>query len=287
MRYTPGDPQLERVFEIPDGSRTLSVEATPGGRLYFGEYFLNPERSEARIFGSEDGANWDVVHTFPCNTVRHVHSVVHDPYRGGEWVMTGDYGDEAGLWFTDDHFQTLRPVATGAQCYRAVSVVPLPQGLIVPMDSASETNWVQLYDPERDDLTRLQPLIGSVMHIGRAGQRVVLSTSVEPSTVNVEQAASLMACDPEGDLENWGELERAPKDLGWLGSFSHYFQYPTWLLPGGPGSDRWLFATGRGLRGRDGRLMRYTQEPAATRHHPTQENSTCAESSAGSTVTVA
>src|SRR5690606_31660451 len=123
------------------GSRPLHLLRT-NTKVYFGEYFGNPDRSEVRIFCTRDGRSWTTCHTFKEGEIRHVHSLVYDSYRSGIWVCTGDLGDESALWYTADDFRTIKAVYRGGQANRAVSIIPLPNGLVVPMDSPLEENYI-------------------------------------------------------------------------------------------------------------------------------------------------
>jgi len=75
----PGEHRFREVLRIPRGSRPLNICLTSAGRVYFGEYFNNPDRDAVHVYGSENGEHWSVVHTFPAGTIRHVHNVVEYP----------------------------------------------------------------------------------------------------------------------------------------------------------------------------------------------------------------
>ena len=202
------------------------------------------------------------MHTFDAGAVRHVHGVFHDPYRGGEWVLTGDRGEECALWFTPDGFRTLEPVVRGVQRARAVTVLPTPKALVVPMDSPVERNWIQLLDPGSGRLEPVAELPGSSFHSGRAGELLLVSTAVERSRVNTAQYAALFA---SLDGERWCEVARLERDLPLLRNAPPFFQWPTLALPAGTGSDEHVFATGQALRGLHGALLRFPVAEVASR----------------------
>lgn len=245
---------FEQVHEVARGTRPLNLCLAPGGRVYFGEYFQNRSRNEVHVFGSDDGLSWSVVHSFPPGTVRHVHGVFHDPWRGGEWVLTGDEGPEVGLWLTTDGFRTLEPVVRGVQEGRAVSVIPVPRGLIVPMDSPQVQNHIQLLDVASGHLEPVAELPGSAFHAARAGPVLLVSTTVERSRVNLDPRAALFA---SLDSEHWRPVARFERDLAFLGDRRGYLQYPTLVLPSGANPGPWVFASGQALRGLHGRLLRW------------------------------
>ena len=135
LHRAAGADRFEVAHRIERGSRPLNVGLAPSGRLFFGEYFGNPDRAEVHVYGSDDGRSWEVAHTFPAGSIRHVHGVHADPYRGGVWVLTGDDDQESGLYWSDDDLATLEPVVSGTQRARAVAVLPRPEAGIVPTDT--------------------------------------------------------------------------------------------------------------------------------------------------------
>lgn len=246
------------VFRLPRGSRPLGLCVHPHSGIYFGEYFSNPRREAVRVFGSEDGSRWSPVHTFPAGRIRHVHGLVHDPYRDGLWVLTGDNDRESGLWFTGDGFDTLEPVVRGTQHARAVSVIPTEKGLIVPTDSPRIENAIQLLELPEARLNSLCPLPGSAFHALETGGLYLISTVAEPSPVNHETGATLFA---SLDGENWRRVDRFPPDtLCRILPFArNILRYPELALTPGDNDTPFVFGFGRSVRGADGRFVRWSR----------------------------
>lgn len=261
LRHTPGSDRLQTVHRVSRGSRPLNLCVAPSGSVFFGEYFQNEDRAEVHVLGSGDGSAFEVVHTFPAGAIRHVHGIHADPHRGGLWVLTGDDGDEAGLWFTPDEFGTLEPVLRGTQAARAVSVLPLEDSLIVPSDTPQERNWIRRLEPETGHLECLHELPGSVFHMTRCGDLYALSTVVERSHVNRDQRPALLV---SRDGLAWHEVARLKRDLTLLENQRAWFQWPTLLLPtGGSDGDR-LLASGQALAGAHDRLLQWDMEDLST-----------------------
>lgn len=256
MHCDPGADRFTVAHRVTRGTRPLNVCRAESGRLYFGEYFGNAARHEVHVYGSDDGRTWDVAFTFPRGAVRHVHAIVHDPYRRGLWVLTGDDGREAGIWWTDDEFRTLVPVVRGCQAARAVSALPAPKGLLVPSDSPLEPNFVRLLDPRSGSMQPLVAVPGSVFSVGRTRSLYLVSTALEPSTVNVDPLVALYA---SADGEAWAPVARFERDLRWLRDERGYLQYPMVLLPDGESTDGSVLATGQALAGLHGRLLRWDE----------------------------
>jgi hypothetical protein len=256
-----GARQFREVLRIDRGSRPLNLCRTSGGRMYFGEYFGNPNRDAVHIYGSGDGQRWSVVHTFPAGAVRHIHNVVEDPYRGGVWVLTGDSDEESGLWFTKDRFQTLDRVFGGTQRARAVSLIPLRRGLIVPTDTPQEQNYVQWGNPETGELTPVAPLPNSAFHASERDGILLVSTTAEPSPCN-DTAAAHVFVSPNG-IE-WHRFDSFRRDWSFLRGRHSFIdravRHPEIELVPGDNNTSFIFGYGRGIRGADGRLLRWTRE---------------------------
>ncbi len=262
VAWCPGDArQFREVLRIDRGSRPLNLCRTSEGRIYFGEYFGNPNRDAVHIYGSGDGQRWSVVHTFPAGAVRHVHNVVEDPYRGGLWVLTGDSDEESGLWFTEDHFRTLVRVFEGTQRARAVSLIPLQRGLLVPTDTPREQNYVQWGDPETGELTPVAPLPNSAFYASEQDGILLVSTVAEPSSCNDTTAAHVYV---SLNGSRWHRFVSFDRDWDFLrGRHSFIDQavrHPEIELVPGDNGTNLIFGYGRGVRGTDGRLLRWTRE---------------------------
>lgn len=256
LHRAAGSDRFDVAHRVVRGSRPLNVCAASSGRLFFGEYFGNTTRDEVHVYASDDGRDWDVVHTFSAGTIRHVHGIVQDPYRDGLWVLTGDDGDEAAIWWTDDEFRTLTTVAQGFQGARAVSVLPTPRGVIVPSDAPFEQNWIQLMDPNTGRMERLAPVPGSVFTVGRTRALYLVSTALEPSPVNLDPHVALYA---SVDAEDWHPITRFARDLSFV-DVRRLLQYPMVLLPSGTLDCGALLATGQSIAGLHGRMLRWSED---------------------------
>lgn len=255
VAQSAGEPRFRVAHRVERGTRPLGLCLAPSGRLFYGEYFGNPRRDEVRVWGSDDGRAWEVVHTFPRGTIRHVHGIHADPHRGGLWVLTGDAGDEAGIWWTADDFRTLEPVVLGTQRARAVTLLPLEAGLLVPMDSPEQQNHVQLFHPESGRFEDLAPVPGSVFHAARTPGLFAVASVVEPSRVNRDRRVALLV---SRDGCTWRVACRLAPDLRLDGRGR--LLYPTLVLPRGTAAWPCLFATGQALAGAHGRLLRWSED---------------------------
>jgi hypothetical protein len=223
---------------------------TPVGKLFFGEYFRNSERDVVHVFGSDDrGNNWEIAYTFRKGEIRHTHGIFYDDFRKGCWVLTGDIGQECRIAFTEDNFRTLSTVFCGNQSVRAVSLIPLAEGLIVPTDTPLEENFIQLLDPKNGHIEPIHPLPGSGFYTATVGEYLLVSTGVEPSKVNRHNHAALFLSKDGG--KTWSELYHQQKDL----LPSKLFQYGVLVLPTGKSDPPFVYAYGRSLRKIDDYLL--------------------------------
>ncbi|MDR5589342.1 hypothetical protein [Christiangramia sp. SM2212] len=185
---------FENVFSGFRGSRPLNVFAdNKENWACFGEYFGNDKRDEVHVYDSVDGVSWNKCYTFPKEAIRHVHGIFADPYRKGYWCLTGDSDSESGLWFTSDRFKTLKKVLSGSQKARAVQIIPTKEGIIVPMDSPLERNYIHYIDLEDKIFTKLKSLPGSAFHATLSNNIYFVTTVTEPSDVNITDSAYVFA----------------------------------------------------------------------------------------------
>jgi hypothetical protein len=268
LHKAAGEPKFSLAHRVERGSHPLNVCVLPSGRAFFGEYFSNSEREEVHVYGSETGREWDVVGSFQVDTIRHVHGIHHDPPRGGLWVLTGDEKHESGLWWTDDEFRTLEPIWRGTQQARAITLFAESWGLVVPMDSPRERNYVQHFDPRTGAIERLAELPGSVLHAGRSERLWLLSTAVERSRVNTSQRPALFA---SADGLEWSSIARLERDRSLCGSRSSLLQRPTIVLPSGRSTGDALCGSGRALRGAHGQLLTWSESEILERLRPRRD----------------
>ena len=260
---------FREVLAIPNGSGPLNICLTPQGQIYFGEYFFNDRRDEVRIFASTDGGeSWSTVYAFARGEVRHVHSIVYDPFRGGCWVTTGDSDAESRIFFTADGFRTLEAVFAGAQRYRTVGLIPSADSLLTATDTPLEPNFIQRLFPESGRSEKVHDVSGSVFGMTRAGRFCIASVAVEPSRVNLAREAKLLVSE---DGEQWFELYRQTKDRWQLpytrllpDTFTElpFFQHGSFELPWGSAEVPLLFVYGQALVNDDDHLLAWDLEKA-------------------------
>lgn len=259
----PGADRFEKVMDIPRGSRPLNLCQFPDGSLYFGEYFSNGprfqtdptlandggqfQRDVVHIYGSPNGYEWQSVYQFPKNTVRHVHGVFYDTHRDCAWILTGDFGDESGIWVTYDKFKTVTAIARGNQAARAVTLFMLPDRLIVPMDSNLEANFINSVDPISGEMTPLADLPGPVISSAIAPDgSLLLSTMVDFTEVEQSEEVCVLTSKSGDEWRVVTRFQRKPDR----------FTHPQ-LLFARQDNDRHVFSYGINVKGYDGCLIEW------------------------------
>jgi len=244
VTLAPGDKQFRVSHRIGRGTRPLHIATSHAGHLFWGEYFDNPNRDEAHIYGSSDrGLTWNVVFTFPRGKVRHIHNIVYDEWGKCFWVLTGDEGRECQILRASADFRSLDVVLSGGQQTRSAALVPAAHGVYFSSDTPSETNHVYSLD-HRGNLSVVADLPSSSSYGCRVGDAVFFSTMAEPSRINAENDVSLF-----GGLEgrDWQQLRHWKKDHWPMG----LFQYGNAFLPDGNNATHVLAVTTVAVKDRD------------------------------------
>lgn len=208
------------------GSRPMVLCATES-TVYYGEYCSNPARSPVHIWALDlSNLSWKSVWRF--DDIRHVHGVFYDKYTRSIWVTTGDHDHEAGIWRTDDDFNSLIKVVGGSQQLRVVQLLFSNNYIFFGSDAPEETNYIYRMDREGECIEKLVPVGGSVFYGCRVGRSFFFSTAVEPSAHNTSLFAEVWRSD---DGVRWNKIISFRKDL-----FSmKYFQYGQVYFPAGKG----------------------------------------------------
>jgi hypothetical protein len=226
ISLAPGETEFRISHDLQRGTRPLHITAAPDKRLFWGEYFDNPQRDEVHIYTSEDrGMTWDVAYTFAKGAIRHVHNIVYDEFENCLWILTGDNGAECRILRASCDLKDVEVVLSGNQQARAVALVPMKNALYFSSDTPVETNHV--YRLERaGNLTKLAGLSSSSIYGCKVGESIFFSTMAEPSAVNSENDVMLLGSH-EG--QTWRQVLKWKKDLWTMG----LFQYGNVLLPDG------------------------------------------------------
>ncbi|MCM8808173.1 MAG: hypothetical protein ABIN23_04950 [candidate division WOR-3 bacterium] len=238
----PDEKEFRSVFKIDRGTRPLGIAVTSDGKIFFGEYFNNPNREEVHIYYSEDGYKWEIVYTFPKKTIRHIHNVLHDPYEDCLWILTGDYGKEAKIIKASIDFKNVDIILEGTQQARAVSMIFRKDKIFYATDTEIEQNYIYSIDRKTYNKEKLFPIPGPSLWSCEVGDSIFFSTHHEPGKFS-NIYAYLIGSKNE---KEWEELLQWEKDS----LNPKLFQYPAIILPYGK-SERYLAGMGRAVKNND------------------------------------
>jgi len=164
------------------------IDNLPGfvSGIYFGEYFGNDSKESVSIYRRSHEGEYEVVHTFEEGEINHIHNIIADHYNDCVWILTGDFGDAAAIWRTDNNFKSVEPVLRGSQQYRACIAFPTKDGLLYATDSQFEENYIRLlsYKNQKAISKKIIPVNGSVIYGCKVKGNYNFSTSTEPGEGN-------------------------------------------------------------------------------------------------------
>jgi hypothetical protein len=211
------------------------------GTIFYGEYFFNPTRSEVNVYkSSDDGQSWQTAYTFKTGEINHVHGIFNDPHSNGLWIFTGDEDQACIAGYTEDDFQTLRVQFSGKQKYRICVPLFRDNEIIYATDSQYEPNTIRKITRDTHQITDLQAIQGSGIYAVDMHNGYAVSTTVEPSTVNLDKASHLWF---SANGESWTEVCSFKKDK-WKASI---FQFGSIRFPHYATNLNTLIITGRAI----------------------------------------
>jgi hypothetical protein len=193
------------------------VTVGPNDTVYFGEYQYSEDRPyTARIVkGTNDGSDWEIAYTFDSGQVWHVHSIYYDRYRNGYWICTGDSNDEAGLYWTDDDFESLVKVGGGSRDWRIVSLIITKDYLYWGSDNPDDGASIFRLDVVNNYLEEILH-IGYVVYYSTmlSDGTMVLSTTFEPDSpfVQAQSPSPETSLWVSRDGANWKKILNLPHD---------------------------------------------------------------------------
>lgn len=249
FRYNKETILFEKCCDIEKGSRPMNLCQGNDGTIYYGEYCYNPQRNPMRIFCSKDnGDTWGVAYTFDHGEINHIHGIFNDPFTGRLWVATGDDDEACIFGYTDDGFKTLVKQFEGSQQYRVCVPLFTEKEIIFATDSQYEQNYIRSIDRETGEVKNLQAIQGSGIYAAQNGKLMLVSTTVEPSEVNIDHSSHLWY---SWDGHNWKELISFEKDC----LPKTYFQFGSIRFPNYEGESDYVVFNGRALKIIDGKTM--------------------------------
>lgn len=223
------------------------------GWIYFGEYFMNPERQPVKVWRvAPDLARWEAAHQFPAGSVRHVHGVYRDPWDAAAlWLAVGDYAGECFFFRTRDRFATLERFGDGSQAWRAVHLFFTPEDVCWLTDSQLETNHAYRMSRASGAVEQGQPLDAPAWYGAMTADGLYVTfTTVERGPAVQTGFSSVLV---SRDAYHWETVYRYKKDF-WRPR--PVFKYGVVSVPSGVMRSNALYLSGEGLVGLDGRSVK-------------------------------
>lgn len=211
FRLTEESARFQKCYSIERGSHTMSLCQDKNGIIYFGEYFGNVQKLPVHIFKSADnGETWETAFTFPHGSINHIHGIFRDPFTDRLWVATGDLDDECIIGYSEDGFKTFVPQYRGSQKFRACNLLFYRDKIVFATDSQYEQNVIRSLDRCTGEIKDLCKIQGSGIYSGQIGDFAFISTTVEPSRVNLDQNSYLWI---SYDGDKWNQILHFEKDI--------------------------------------------------------------------------
>jgi hypothetical protein len=169
------------------GSRPLnmtSVKDIDGfdNGVYFGDYYFNKEQEESGIYRIAN-STLEKVYTFPNGVIDHTHNIICDSKRSCLYIMTGDFGDAAGIWKSSNNFQNVESILRGDQMYRACYGFIANDHLVYFTDSQFTANYMIKLDLNYIHSTSIEKVAqinGPCIYGTYVNGKYLISTSCEP-----------------------------------------------------------------------------------------------------------
>ena len=170
------------------------------GRIYFGEYFGNPEKEDVHIYRYTPGDDRvAVVYTFAPGKARHVHGIYWDEFDESLVCLTGDVDSECRMLRTRDGFASIETIGSGDESWRAVSALFTDDAIYYGTDAEYRTNSIYRLDRLTGDRRELGKVSGTVFYSAVFGGEKFFATTAEDAPSQVENVAALwrVGCDDE------------------------------------------------------------------------------------------
>lgn len=227
-----------------------SITEDEQGNIYFGEYFMNPQRGAVVIWRvNADLSAWAPACQLPG--IRHVHGIYPDPFdKGAFWVTVGDFAGECFLLRTRDNFKTIEKIGDGSQIWRAVNLFFTREHICWLTDSNLESNHACRMERKSGKLEVGQQIDCSAWYGCTTKEGLHIGfTTVEQGPAIMSSESSFLVSE---DAFHWQKIHGFKKDF-WRPV--KVFKYGVIACPSGEMSMKEMYISGEGLVGLDGVSM--------------------------------
>jgi hypothetical protein len=228
-----------------------SINATPEGLIYFGEYGSNKNRESVPVYRSDDGGrSWVEIYTFSPGDIKHIHGCYYDKYTDTVWVCTGDFQDENWLLQADRDFKEVKRYGDGQQRFRTCNLIFTEQEVHWLMDSQLEASYHIKMDRSTQKVTVGQKLMGPVWYIKSLGEGLhIAATAQEIGDGVLDNKIHLYASE---DLHTWKTVKTFDHD----GLPKGYFKFGVIGFADGPQTRDNFYMFFEATKGLDGKSVK-------------------------------
>jgi hypothetical protein len=157
-----------------------SINSTPDGLIYFGEYGNNGNRNSVPVYCSKDGGmSWEEIYTFPAGSIKHIHGCYYDKFTDKVWVCTGDFAGENWLLVADREFENVEKIGDGEQKFRTCNLIFTQKQVHWLMDSQLEPSHHIIMERDTKSITVGQKIMGPVWYIKELEDNIYLAATAQ------------------------------------------------------------------------------------------------------------
>jgi hypothetical protein len=161
-------------FQLLDHNICVTKEYT-----YYGEYFPNVQRRKVNVYRTKDGIEWEIVYSFPKNTIRHLHLLQYDQFSNKIWFATGDLGSECSMGFFEDNFEETVIIGKADQKWRTLEFAFEPGNVYWGSEDPRGGNWLFSLDRKDESIRPVFKPDCPVYNLKKIGQSYILITANE------------------------------------------------------------------------------------------------------------
>jgi hypothetical protein len=161
-------------FQLLDNNICVTPKFT-----YIGEYIFNFKKNKVNIFRTENGENWDIVYSFPKNSIKHIHLLQFDPFSQKIWFSTGDKDSECLLGYANDDFSEVEVVGSNHQDWRCLELLFTPEKMYWGTDNPDGQNGLISFDRHSHSIRRIAQFNGPIYNLKCFSAGYIIVTATE------------------------------------------------------------------------------------------------------------
>jgi len=180
--YDSSKDKLTKTLKLKNCRNVLhqSINSTPDGYIYLGEYGNNKNRTTVPLYRSIDGGRlWKEIYTFPENSIKHIHGCYYDKFSDKVWICTGDFVGENWLLVADKDFKNVKKIGNGQQQFRTCNLIFEESKVHWLMDSQLEPSHHIIFDRMTETIEIGQKFMGPIWYIKKLEDNSYLAASAQ------------------------------------------------------------------------------------------------------------